>query len=180
MGKPNLLSEALLHGGEKFDTISLMAPALLGLHDGQRRKRFKGCTKRRDICRNSIETFCTTYLSHHFLLPFGEQHYDLFKTIEEDKVEKKVARGEPREHGKSTIMLVAAPLWWMAFRMKWFILLLGAGKDALAPHFSALQQELDPNLGNEMLLFDFPHLKPQMDFKGQFVKWDVTTQVAPP
>lgn len=79
-----------------------------------------------------------------------------------------MVRAEPREHGKSTVMIIAAVLWWLAYQKKWFIVIFGASSDALTPHFLALQNELE---NNENLLADFPHLQPKKDFKGQYVKW---------
>jgi predicted phage terminase large subunit-like protein len=65
-------------------------------------------------------------------------------------------------------MLIAAPLWWLAYKLKYYIVLFGASTDSLAPHFLGLQNEIE---NNDTLLADFPHLTPQLDFKGQFVKW---------
>ncbi len=115
--------------------------------------------------------FAMKYLSHHFSTPFGEHHLDLFDALESGKKGKRVARAEPRLHGKSTIMIVLAPLYYLAYKLKYFILLLGSSDGAISPHYQALQSEMDPITGNRALLHDFPHLQPAMDFKGQFVSW---------
>ena len=137
--------------------------------------------------RRSIEFFCQTYLSRHFNLPFGEHLRDLCAAIEaEDTPEeiqqrekaglrrdgKRIARIEPREHGKSTLMLIGVPLWWMAYKLKYFIALFGSTDEAISKHFSDLQEQLDPTINpDSLLLQDFPHLVPLIDFKGQFVGW---------
>jgi len=137
--------------------------------------------------RRSIEFFAQTYLSKYFSSPFGEHHHDLCDVVlaqdspEEVEARKKaglnrdgkrVARIEPREHGKSTLMLVAVPLWWLAYQMKKCIVLFGATEDAVTAHFSDLQEQVDPSInGDSLLLQDFPHLQPMIDFKGQFVAW---------
>lgn len=143
--------------------------------------------ERISAARRSIEFFCKTYLSRHFNLPFGEHLRDLCAALEaEDSPEeiqhrekaglrrdgKRIARIEPREHGKSTLMLIGVPLWWMAYKLKYFIALFGSTDEAISKHFSDLQEQLDPTINpDSLLLQDFPHLVPLVDFKGQFVGW---------
>lgn len=142
------------------------------------------------MCRRSILKFAKTYLPNHFDMPFGEHHVDLARAIEAedspDEIEarlragitregKRIARIEPREHGKSTFMLVAVPLWWLAYKLKYFIVLFGATEDAVTAHFADLQERIDPSINpDSLLLQDFPHLAPMIDFKGQFVSWTDT------
>lgn len=120
-----------------------------------------------------IKIFLTTYLSRHFNLPFGEHHDDLIDclTMPSPPGGKLVVRAEPREHGKSTLVLLGFTLFVLAWRLKQFIVLFGASRGGLWPHFNGLQAELDPETGNALLLKDFPHLRPATDFKGQLVKW---------
>ncbi len=120
------------------------------------------------------EKFCQIYLKHHFSEPFGEHHRDLFRLIKQAGTGIHAVRAEPREHGKSTTMLIGAVLYWLAYKKKSFILLIGAGAGAIGPHFLAMQSELDPDTGNQLLLGDFPHLRPAKDFKGQLEKWTDT------
>jgi len=157
-----------------------ISPAVQGLKRGRVSVRQR---KRIDRCRD-FEEFCKEYLPHHFTKPFGEHHHDLISLIECGAVNRRlrVVRAEPREFGKSTFMIVAAPLYWLAYRLKWYIVLFGSTHDAIFPHYSALQDELEPNTqvvpgetgvksSNEKLLSDFPHLRPMLDFKGQFISW---------
>jgi hypothetical protein len=116
--------------------------------------------------------FLENYLSHHFRASWGEHHYDLMECVQSEKKDKRIARCEPREHGKSTFMDLGACAWWLATKRKNYIVILGAAGDALWNHYSSLQTELDPEIGNERLLSDFPHLLPLKDFKNQFVSWN--------
>ena len=137
--------------------------------------------------RNSIEFFAKTYLPNHFNLEFGEHLRDLCAAIEAgDTAEeiqqreragvrrdgKRIARVEPRDHGKSTLMLVAVPLWWLSFKLKNFIALFGSTDQAIGKHFSDLQEQLDLSINpDSLLLQDYPHLIPLKDFKGQLSGW---------
>lgn len=137
--------------------------------------------------RRSIEYFAKTYLPNHFNLEFGEHHHDLCQMIEAqdtpEEIEarakagiyregKRIARIEPRGHGKSTFMLIAVPLWWLAYKLKYFVVLFGATEPAVISHFADLQELIDPSINpDSLLLQDFPHLAPLADFKNQFVAW---------
>ncbi len=117
--------------------------------------------------------FGKKYLSHHFSEPWGEHHYDLFEVITScNSSSQRFCRVEARDHGKSSIMIVLAPLYWFAYRIKWHILLLGAAANQIGKHYMSLQAELDPDTGNEALQKDFPHLRPKKDFKNQYVAWN--------
>ena len=117
--------------------------------------------------------FGKKYLPHHFSEPWGEHHLDLFDVIQAcDNSSKRFVRVEPRDHGKSSIIIILATLWWLAYRVKYHVLLLGAAANQIGKHYMSLQAELDPDTGNEALMRDFPHLKPKKDFKNQFVAWN--------
>lgn len=154
----------------KIAEINPFEAALTGIKKEQSKAERE---KRIERCKDFGE-FCKTYLPHHFSLDWGEHHLDLHECIQSPKKKKRIVRAEPRDHGKSTTMLIGAPLYMAAHKLKYFIILFGSTSDAIQPHFSAMQDELDPDSGNKLLLDDFPHLKPKMDFKGQFISWTDT------
>jgi len=116
--------------------------------------------------------FIYHYLSAHFDCAMGEHHQDLIDSVQSPKTDKRIVRCEPRDSGKSTFLLFAAPLWWLARQDKWYICLFGGSGGAFWNHYSTLQNTLDRSIGNQALLDDYPHLSPMMDFKGQFVSWN--------
>jgi hypothetical protein len=166
------LSELLKPNGELSD--SNLFPNLTQLKAVKAEARDLSSCKEERVKRGreSIQYFASTYFPHHCPLDFGEHHLDIFEVVQSPETNKLIVRVEPRKSGKSTIMCTIVPAWWLAYQLKWFIVLFGASHHAVLPHFSALQEELDPDSGNELLLDDFPHLRPAVDFKGQFVKWD--------
>lgn len=120
--------------------------------------------------RKTLQAFCDTYLAHHFTSSYGEHHTDLFHTIDKPSpaTGKRVVRVEPREHGKTTVISLALPLYNLAYQLKWFILLIGEGGSVAKSNLATLVTELEEN---EQLLKDFPHLNPKRDGKNQIVKW---------
>lgn len=126
--------------------------------------------KRREIGKRSIEDFCKTYLANHFDKPGGEHHRDLYDTIDATSPSngKRVVRVEPREHGKTTVISLALPLYHLAYQTRWFILLVGEGGAVAQSNLATITDELE---NNELLLQDFPHLIPKRDSKGQNEKW---------
>lgn len=131
----------------------------------------------RQHARRYFQGMCEEYLAHHFSSPWGEHHYDLMDCIQNPEKDKRIVRCEPRDHGKSTMVLVGAPTWWLAGKRKDYVCLFGASGGAVGRHYETLQAELNPITGNQRLLRDFPHLMPLMDFKKQFVAWNETTSV---
>lgn len=136
-------------------------------------RRGRGTTegsKRRARARSTIKDFCLTYLAHHFDSAFGEHHEDLFACIDAapPATGKRVVRVEPREHGKTTVISLALPLYCLAYELKWFILLIGEGGSVAQSNLATLTMELEQN---ELLLKDFPHLAPKRDGKNQIEKW---------
>lgn len=123
---------------------------------------------RKELARRSIKAFCVIYLKHHFTSAFGEHHEDMFASIDRKEARKRVARAEPRKFGKSTIISLALPLHVFAFMLKHFVILIG---EAATTAESNLQSIIDEVENNELLLQDFPHLRPAIDKKGQLVKW---------
>lgn len=126
----------------------------------------------REAARRWFKDFIMHYIPEHFDSSFGEHQEDLLGLIQNGTLNKRVVRCMPRESGKSTILLYAAPLWWLARRDKWYIALFGSGGGAFWNHYSSLQNTLDRDIGNQKLLDDYPHLAPLKDFKGQFVSWN--------
>lgn len=138
---------------------------------GLRKGRFTTTSgRRRAEAQAAIFKFCKTYLSHHFLAECGEHHDDLFASIDAKPTAngKRVVRVEPREHGKTTVISLALPLYCLAYQTKWFILLIGEGGGVAHSNLSTIVTELEEN---ELLLKDFPHLMPKRDGKGQIEKW---------
>lgn len=123
---------------------------------------------RKELGRRSIKAFCEIYLAHHFSTPWGEHHLDLFAKIDEPDGNKRICRAEPRKFGKSTIVSLALPLHRLAYQLKKFILLIGDGATTAESNLGSIIDEVE---NNDLLLQDFPHLKPAIDKKGQLVKW---------
>ncbi len=118
--------------------------------------------------KRSIEFFCLEYLPHHFKKRFGDHHVDLFATINRKETNKRICRAEPRRFGKSTIVSMAAPLFWLATQQKQFILLVGESSTTAQGNLQAIITEIE---NNEKLFNDFPHMIPKRDRKGQLTKW---------
>lgn len=123
----------------------------------------------------SVARFAEIYLGHHLVdeetgehIPFGPHHRELFERVEEEDPDKHVARVEPREHGKSTIMDLVVVLWWLATQRKRFIVLVGDTASQAEGHLMTVVSEIEEN---ELLLRDYPHLAPAMDAKRQLKKW---------
>lgn len=121
-----------------------------------------------ELGRRSTKAFAEIYLSHHFPLPWGEQHQDLFQVFDDPSPAKRVCRAEPRFHGKTTLTGLVHPLRVFAYQWKHFVLMLGANQDAAEENLLSIIEEVETN---ELLLEDFPHLRPAVDQKGQLVKW---------
>lgn len=116
----------------------------------------------------SLEAFCLRYLAHHFSAPFCEMHYDIFQTCDSPDTGKRFARIAPRKMGKTTIISLGLPLQKLAYQEKWYVLMIGESADTAEANLATLAHELETN---ELLLEDFPHLKPALDNRGQTVKW---------
>ena len=121
-------------------------------------------------CEHDSEEFARTYLSRHFDKPFCELHRYVFGRIDavsppEGKRDALIA---PRKFGKTTQINLALPLQALAYQRKRFVLLIGESSGAAEGNLATIVQELETN---DLLLEDFPHLKPAVDPKGQMVKW---------
>ena len=142
-----------------------LSSAVSGLR--QNRRDIKS-TRRIDQARHSTRRFCEIYLAHHFTSGFSELHHDIFSTIDHPDVSKRIARIAPRQFGKTTIISLGLPLYMMAYRLKWFVLMIGESATTAEANLATLTQEIETN---EQLIADFPHLSPAMDIRGQSVKW---------
>jgi|JI10StandDraft_1071094.scaffolds.fasta_scaffold00467_81 predicted phage terminase large subunit-like protein len=117
---------------------------------------------------HSFRAFIAQYLSHHFDKGFCEMHDDLLDRAEDPGVAKRVARIAPRKFGKTTLYGLALPLWKLAYKKKWFVLMVGESLPSAQANLQSIIEELEQN---EKLRHDFPHLAPAIDRKGQFTKW---------
>jgi predicted phage terminase large subunit-like protein len=166
MKPPRTLGDVLLRRrAEPVAATSPLMPAISGLRSA------RGDTPQQQriaASRDSIETFCRTYLRHHFSRKFCELHEDIFKICDETTPGKRKARIAPRKFGKTTIISLAKPLQELAYKRKEFILMIGEASAVAESNLATIIQELDTN---ELLLQDFPHLAPAKDPKGQMVKW---------
>jgi predicted phage terminase large subunit-like protein len=124
--------------------------------------------RRIDQARHSVRRFCEIYLPHHFTAGFSELHDDIFSCVDGSQTSKRIARIAPRQFGKTTIISLGLPLYVLAYRLKWFILMIGESATTAEANLATLTQELETN---DTLVADFPHLLPAMDVRGQSVKW---------
>jgi predicted phage terminase large subunit-like protein len=144
-----------------------MTPAVQGI-----RLASPSTTRNKRIaeCEHNSEKFAKTYFPRHFNKPFCEQHRYVFQRIDADAPAegKREALIAPRKFGKTTQINLVLPIQALAYQRKRFVLLIGESSAAAEGNLATITQELETN---ELLLEDFPHLKPAMDPKGQYVKW---------
>lgn len=75
------------------------------------------------------------------------------RTLKPTKGIEGIVDVEPREHGKSTRMTFAFPLWCLLFKKAHFIVIIGASKDDAKLQMSNIRAALEDN---ELILEDFP------------------------
>lgn len=126
--------------------------------------------KRIAACEHDAEAFAKTYLRHHFTKPFCELHRYVFERIDASAPQggKRDALIAPRKFGKTTQINLVLPIQALAYQRKRFVLLVGESAGAAEGNLATITQELETN---DLLLEDFPHLRPAVDPKGQYVKW---------
>jgi len=142
----------------------------------QRESRDKRISK----ARCNFPYFCEYYLPEYFTTPPARYQRILYDVIqareltEEQATELKLLvpedfrgtfrpaknlRGivdvEPRQHGKSTRMTFAYPLWCMLFKKANFILIIGASKDDAEAQMSNIREAIE---NNDRILDDFGSL----------------------
>jgi hypothetical protein len=127
--------------------------------------------RRKSKAKLSLKAFCNIYLKNHFTAGFSELHEDIFKACDSPPPKyrgKRVARIAPRKFGKTTIISLALPLHRLCYQTKRFILILGESREVAEGNLSTLTQEIE---NNELIMRDFPHMRPKRDAKGQLDKW---------
>lgn len=127
--------------------------------------------------------FCEWYLKEYFFCPPADYQrilYDVIQTREltPDQCRRltslvpKAFRGtfrprkgirgivdvEPRQHGKSTRMTFAYPLWCLLFKKVWFVIIIGASRDDAEGQMDNIKFALETN---ERILADFPPQTPE-------------------
>lgn len=108
------------------------------------------------------------YFPHHFTSEFCELHRDIFAAMDADTKAKRFARIAPRMMGKTTIIDLVLPIRELAYQTKYYVLIIGESADTAEANLATLAHEIETN---ELLVADFPHLRPAMDDRGQTVKW---------
>ena len=96
--------------------------------------------RRIDQAKHSVRRFCEIYLKHHFTSGFCELHYDIFSAVDNPKPGKRIARIAPRQFGKTTIISLGLPLYMMAYRLKWFVLMIGESATTAEANLATLTQ----------------------------------------
>jgi predicted phage terminase large subunit-like protein len=101
--------------------------------------------KRYLLGKASFTAFCHTYLAHHFTKVFGPAQNELIAKLE-GMVGRgaRIARAEPREYGKSTI-LTAFIIWTVCYGRKKFVVYVCDSRDQASLVIQAIQQELAEN-----------------------------------
>lgn len=162
----------LLTGTPTKSRATELNPFVRGLRSGRKQN---DAETRKEKAAQGLQAFCLTYLAHHFPLPFGEPHAEMFEAIDAPSYSKtkgkRICRAEPRMMGKTTIISLAMPLYQLAYKKKWFILLIGESGGNAEANLATLVQEIE---NNELLLEDFPHLRPKAGRRGQDEKWTDT------
>ncbi|PJZ89523.1 hypothetical protein CH368_06075 [Leptospira levettii] len=146
----------------------------LTLNKNQMVEAKKDIGKRRSESMRDFYTFIQTYFSHYFKTPFGLQQLGLIQDIQgfqgkQFRSPKKMARALSRGFGKSTILSLCGVLW-MVLRKEWHFVIMVSASLTQAKGF--LQKIVDECEDNELLINDFPELRPAKDQKGQNVAWN--------
>ncbi len=110
---------------------------------------------RRDMARDSLRVFATTYLEGHFNKAPSRMHLELYQLLEEAGTKRgaRVAVAAPRGHAKSTLVTLALVLWSICYRKEDFIAILSNTMEQAADQLSHVKREL---MDNPRLIEDFP------------------------
>lgn len=110
---------------------------------------------RRDMARDSLRVFATTYLDGHFNKSPSRMHLELYQLLEEAGTKRgvRVAVAAPRGHAKSTLVTLALVLWSICYRKEDFIAILSNTMEQAADQLSHVKREL---MDNPRLIEDFP------------------------
>jgi len=102
--------------------------------------------------KESLEVFMKTYGKEHFTSEFGSAQLELIHTLETvQNTGGRIARAEPREFGKTTIVEWFI-LYCILYDLKKFIIYVCDAKDQSSLVVQTIQQELEEN---ELLIEDF-------------------------
>ncbi|MCT8335750.1 hypothetical protein NUH30_18840 [Leptospira sp. 85282-16] len=131
-------------------------------------------TLRRVKAIEKFRVFIDTYFSHYFSTEFGEQQLELIDDIQsfagkKGRAPMKIIRALSRGFGKSTILSLCGVMW-LILRRDWHFVIMVSASLAQAKGF--LQKIVDECEDNEILVSDFPELRPAKDQKGQNVAWN--------
>lgn len=131
-------------------------------------------TLRRIKAIESFRVFLNTYFAHYFSTEFGEQQLELIEDIQAFAGKKgrgpmKIIRALSRGFGKSTILSLCGVMW-LVLRRDWHFVIMVSASLTQAKGF--LQKIVDECEDNELLVSDFPELRPAKDQKGQNVAWN--------
>ena len=123
---------------------------------------------KREWCSTDPLLFAREYLPDHVEVVFGSHHRDIATRIKGAETGKRYVWAAPRGHAKSTLVSLVVPLWWLAYGLKKYIILVADTSHQAESFLQAIITEIEEN---EALKKDFPHLKPALDQKGQLVAW---------
>ena len=161
--------------GNAFDELKKRIPQLADAGSAEKKAASEARLARAE---KDFTFFCEYYLSSYFFCKPAEYQrilYDVIQsrelTVEQCERLREMVPGkfrdtfrpakdidgivdvEPREHGKSTRMTFAFPLWCLLFKKSHFIVIIGAGKDDAEMQMSNIRAALEDN---ERILEDFP------------------------
>jgi phage terminase large subunit-like protein len=157
------------------DGHALLEPCF---HSAWRHAGPQGRAYRVAVTRGSPLLFAVTYLGHHLrdqtsgLMSFGPHHLDMARRARRWRERRAFLDADvlPRGGAKSTWKYLINPLWAMAHRHRTFPLFVSYnGEQAIDVQLGNLRAELREN---DLLLYDFPELRPR---KGSNTKRTVLT-----
>lgn len=115
--------------------------------------------RRRALAADGFEFFCRTYFPHYVKSRTNSRlHQHLYRRLPEILSSPKAeadAIAAPRGEAKSTLCSQLFPLWCMAKRAKWYVLILMDAYEQAAIMVEAIKAELE---ANPRLALDFPEL----------------------
>lgn len=127
----------------------------------------------RALARKDFRAFCLRYLGRYFTSPPAEQHPKLFRTLqaigdgtlrdERGYPLRRAAIALPRKWAKSTIVVLAFPLWCAVTGRRHFILLVSDTDGQALDRSRDIRDELEEN---ELLRADFGALAPELTEGG--------------